>query len=133
MNIKDDSFVHKISVDLTPVVYMGKSEPILQDYGWPRSKTLDWLSQDKIYRVQSTEIYLVPKGDKFWKVSFARCENEILKDIDGKFVDETRKTCLRICKMKLKQWKSQSQNGMKAISAYMLKGDNCLCLIPTFM
>ena len=111
---------HKISVDLVPVVNIGKAESILRKYDWPRNQTSEWLSEDEIENIKDTKIFLVPKGDKFWKVSFARCENEILKDIDG-YMDGTRKLLLRICKRKLKQWKSKSISGMKSLSSYLLK------------
>lgn len=74
----------------------------------------------KVKRVVDQPLYLVPKGDKYWKISFANLERELLDDIDDK-KETWRKECLKIIKKKLLQWKSKSSAGLKGISSYLLK------------
>lgn len=77
-------------------------------------------ARSKVKRVVDQPLYLVPKGDKYWKISFANLERELLDDIDDK-KETWRKECLKIIKKKLLQWKSKSSAGLKGISSYLLK------------
>ncbi|XP_060587152.1 cyclic GMP-AMP synthase-like isoform X2 [Ruditapes philippinarum] len=107
-----------ISVDITPKLTLSNEIISVTDFGWPRRDTKKWLTKEKIDIVKCQQIYLVPKGDKYWKISYANCENELLRDIDD--ANTWRKACLRIMKKKLMQWKSKS-TGLKEISSYLLK------------
>ncbi|XP_060593286.1 uncharacterized protein LOC132747802 [Ruditapes philippinarum] len=108
-----------ISVDITPKLTVPNVTMSVTDFGWPRRDTYKWLTEEKIDSVICQQIYLVPKGDKYWKISYANCENELLRDIDKR--NTWRKACLRIMKKKLMQWKSKSTTGLKGISSYLLK------------
>ncbi|XP_060593289.1 uncharacterized protein LOC132747804 [Ruditapes philippinarum] len=108
-----------ISVDITPKLTLSNETISVTDFGWPRRDTNKWLTEDEIDSVICQQIYLVPKGDKYWKISYANCENELLRDIDE--AKTWRKACLRIMKRKLMQWKSKSTTGLKEISSYLLK------------
>ncbi|XP_045175523.2 uncharacterized protein LOC123536414 [Mercenaria mercenaria] len=108
-----------ISVDITPKLNITAEQLNVTDFHWPRKDTKRWLKKSKIKKVCAQIIYLVPKGDKYWKISFANLENELLDDIDDK--GTWRKQCLRIMKKKLIQWKSTSRAGLKCISSYLLK------------
>ncbi|XP_060593294.1 uncharacterized protein LOC132747807, partial [Ruditapes philippinarum] len=108
-----------VSVDITPKLTLSNEIISVTDFGWPRRDTYKWLTKEKIDSVKCQQIYLVPKGDKYWKISYANCENELLIDIDN--AKTWRKACLRIMKKKLMQWQSKSTTGLKGISSYLLK------------
>ncbi|XP_053383621.1 uncharacterized protein LOC128549899 isoform X2 [Mercenaria mercenaria] len=108
-----------ISVDITPKLNIAAENLKVTDFHWPRFDTKRWLKKSKIKKVCAQTIYLVPKGDKYWKISFANLENELLDDIDD--IGTWRKQCLRIMKKKLIQWKSKSRAGLKCLSSYLLK------------
>ncbi|XP_053385287.1 protein mab-21-like 3 [Mercenaria mercenaria] len=98
----------KISVDITLKLTLSHRTLKIKNFPWPRDDTRNWLTKEKINKVTCKRIILVPKGDKYWKISFANCENEILKDID---TDNTcRKRCLRKMKKKFMLWKTKSTN-----------------------
>lgn len=108
-----------ISVDITLKLTLPTKTLSVSDFGWPRHDTRKWLSGEKIDKVANTKLYLVPKGDKYWKISFASCEGELLKDIDNN--KTCRKGCLRLMKKLFMMWQSQSQSGLKGLSSYLLK------------
>lgn len=108
-----------ISIDITLKLTLPTKTLSVLDFGWPRKDTRKWLAESKITAVTEANLYLVPKGDKYWKISFASCERELLLDIDMN--NTWRKGCLRIMKKKFMIWKSKSKTGFKGLSSYLLK------------
>ena len=72
----------------------------------------------EILRLQSNGADFVPKDNLAWRVSFSRCENDLVKDIDKD--GGCRKKCHRIMKKLTKDvW---SKEPVKPIpSSYVLK------------
>lgn len=114
---------HNITVDITPKITLPSKVLSLYHFRWPRRQTENWLDESVIENILQQQIYLVPKGDKYWKISFANCENALLADIDA--TGTWRKGCLRLMKKKLSLWKSKSRTGLKGISSYHLKVYRC--------
>ncbi|XP_053383626.1 cyclic GMP-AMP synthase-like [Mercenaria mercenaria] len=108
-----------MSADITPKLILSRKTLSFRDFSWPRHATRKWLTKEKIDQVACQPIYLVPKGDKYWKISYANYENEILKDIDDN--NTCRKRCLKIMKKKLMLWKKKSNTNFEGLSSYLLK------------
>lgn len=108
-----------ISVDLTPKIALSPSVHSLENFDWPRKETKSWLDKNAIKNILNKQLYLVPKGDKYWRISFANWENALFPKMDSN--GTWRKGCLRLMKKKLSLWRSQSRTGLKGISSYQLK------------
>ncbi|XP_052086941.1 protein mab-21-like 3 [Mytilus californianus] len=88
-----------ISIDMAPLLKLQlpfKSEMRWQpDFGWPIPGA-KWPSSEKVQQLFAVGINLVTTDLLYWKLSFATCERELLKDIDR---DGTcRRKSLRIMK-----------------------------------
>lgn len=108
-----------MTIDITPKVTLPSRKLSLADFGWPRNQTKKWLDDKSISVVLKQQLYLVPKGDKYWKISFANCENALFGMLDNQRT--WRKGCLRYIKKQFSIWKSKSVTGLRGISSYHLK------------
>ncbi|XP_053407814.1 cyclic GMP-AMP synthase-like isoform X2 [Mercenaria mercenaria] len=115
--IKHHDIPHEIDVDVTPKIIIPFTHES-RGFNWPRGSTYEFLTEKDIWYIKNQPLYLVPKKDTFWSVSFANYESAVLNMFPN---TSTEKNILRCAKVRLEAWRTQSPTEMKLISSYILK------------
>lgn len=117
-----DNVKHDIFVDFAACIKVDKNKIPVSRYGWPRRpRTLQCLDKTIIARILDAGVYLVPKDNSFWYISFSNAAKILMKTIDTS-PDTCRRMCHKILKTDFHTW--ESEQAFPGISTFIFKVRN---------